>query len=66
MVSEVVATCSRGCEKTVNLVGQGKLNSTRQPAEPRITSLLARPTFHAMMGGVWERDYRNAVQVNEL
>ena len=27
MVSEVVATRSRGCEKTVNLVGQGKLNS---------------------------------------
>ena len=28
MVSEVVATRSRGCEKTVNLVGQGKLNSS--------------------------------------
>ena len=23
MVSEVVATCSRGCEKTMNLVGRG-------------------------------------------
>ena len=28
MVSEVVATRSRGCEKTVNLVGRGKLNSS--------------------------------------
>ena len=28
MVSKVVATCSKGCEKTVNLVGRGKLNSS--------------------------------------
>ena len=28
MVSEVVATRLRGCEKTVNLVGRGKLNSS--------------------------------------
>ena len=28
MVSEVVATRSRGSEKTVNLVGRGKLNSS--------------------------------------
>ena len=27
MVSEVVATRSRGSEKTVNLIGRGKLNS---------------------------------------
>ena len=27
MVSEVVVTHSRGCEKTVNVVGQGKLLS---------------------------------------
>ena len=31
MVSEVVATCSRGCEKTVNLVGRGK--AKLQPQE---------------------------------
>ena len=38
MVSEVVATCSRGCEKTVNLLGRGKQTPayqdsviTRQP-----------------------------------
>ena len=28
MVSEVVATCSRGYEKRVNLVGRGQLNSS--------------------------------------
>ena len=28
MVSEIVATRSRGCEKTVNLVVRGKLNSS--------------------------------------
>ena len=63
VVSEVAATRSRG--KTVNLVGRGKLNSSlsrqRQvsmltSAELRITPLLARPNFHAVMGGVWERD----------
>ena len=28
MMSEVVATRSRGCEKAMNLVAQGKLNSS--------------------------------------
>ena len=66
MVSEVVATRSRGCEKTVNLVGRDELNPayqdsaksiTRQPitADFSRTQIICQTHYHAVMGGVWER-----------